>query len=169
MINKILFYISGFLPCRIIDRDNGTPYLERYYIGEFFGETFYLHRFVQSDTGEPLHNHPWRKGFSIILTGSYIEEVVNDLATFGCVTSIRNVRFVNRVNGNHFHRIMKAKPRTWTLFAHGPRSVVNGRVKGWGFLVRTLTGVEFAPYNSSPSQTWWVDALKGNRANRAPL
>lgn len=83
------------LPKRIITRDDGRPYLERYYLlGEpgglkYFDEgqreqrwwqkafswlpCVYLHRFVSSDEDPELHNHPW-KAKSLILSGGYVEE-----------------------------------------------------------------------------------------------
>lgn len=97
IVRSILTWFVRFarLPKRTITRDDGKPYLERWYLcGEpgglkYFpeGQTemrwwqraltrlpcIYLHRFVSSDDDEELHNHPW-EATSLILAGGYIEE-----------------------------------------------------------------------------------------------
>lgn len=97
IVRSILSWFVRFarLPKRTITRDDGKPYLERWYLcGEpgglkYFGEgqqtmrwwqraftrlpCIYLHRFVSSDDDEELHNHPW-EATSFILAGGYIEE-----------------------------------------------------------------------------------------------
>lgn len=148
MLNKLLMLITHHMPLRVIPINN-RPYLERYYVGQLFGATFYLHRFLTPDAERHLHNHPWGWGRSLVVRGSYNEEVVRDLSADGPLTSTRRIRWWNVVNGNHFHRIADAKPDTWTLFFHGPR--VPG--KGWGF----LEGREFVPF-SSASEGWWRTA-----------
>ena len=45
---------------------------KRYYVGQLFGVTVYLHRFVGCDGDPELHDHPWN-ALSIVLSGSYIE------------------------------------------------------------------------------------------------
>lgn len=55
---------------------NGKPYLTRYYV---FGKdrtwgNIYIHHFHSSDQGLELHNHPWKWGFSIVVSGGYFEE-----------------------------------------------------------------------------------------------
>jgi hypothetical protein len=78
MINRALFNLTSRLPCRLIKPDD-RPYLERYYVGQLFGVTFYLHRFVSADSERHVHNHPWTRGGSVILAGSYTEEIATDL------------------------------------------------------------------------------------------
>lgn len=97
IVRSILSWFVRFakLPKRTITRDDGKPYLERWYLcGEpgglkYFGEgqqtmrwwqkaltwlpCTYLHRFVASDDDEELHNHPW-EATSLILAGGYVEE-----------------------------------------------------------------------------------------------
>ena len=169
MINSILFHTSARLPCRLINRDDGERYLERYYLGQFAGATFYLHRFIKRDPGERLHNHPWGWGRSVVLTGAYIEERVDDFAESECVTHRATVRYTNRVDGNDFHRIAKVAPGTWTLFAHGPRLRYRGRLKGWGFLQPLEGGVLFVPHRTAANHTWWATAPAGKDADRAAL
>lgn len=109
MMRSFLQWFVRFLclPLRVITRDDGKPYLERWYLcGEAGGLKYfpdgqqkmrwwqhaftwlpcvYVHRFVASDDDEELHNHPW-EATSLILAGGYVEErldrseVVLDLA-----------------------------------------------------------------------------------------
>lgn len=185
MINKLLFKLSGRLPFRSITRDDGEPYLERYYVGQLFGVTFYLHRFVSSDEEPHLHNHPWKRGRALVLSGGYDEEVVVDLCPAlggsGCITKTQRIRWWNVVNGNTFHRISAASPGTWTLFMHGARQTIPARhdndpnppqgLKGWGFLQASMFReyTSFVPFVSSNTVRWWVTAPIGAEANRVPL
>ena len=177
MINKLLFKLSARLPCRHI-RVDGKPYLERYYLGQMFGATFYLHRFLSSDKEHHTHNHPWGWGRALVLRGGYDEEVATDLTTSsadGYLSETRRVRWWNRVDGSHFHRIANAKPGTWTLFFHGPRAKVDRghvtQLKGWGFLSRGDHCVTFTPYAPGPSEGagWWLTAPTGRDAGRVPF
>ncbi len=172
LADRALFWLSGFLPCRLIEID-GVPYLERYYLGQVFGVTCYLHRFVSSDSERHVHNHPWKRGGSLIICGSYEETNVLDLCPWGgpsgCITRQirRRAGSFHRVNGNTFHQIGQAEAGTWTLFVHGHRPTG----KGWGFLERRDlkddTVTVFSPYLSSSSQ-WWKFAPKGADAEREP-
>ncbi len=189
MINKILFYITGNLPCRLIKLDD-KPYLERYYLGVLFGITFYLHRFVSVDAERNVHNHPWWWSFSIILSGWYREAVAVDLcpavacADCGCVLEHHKRRWFNSIKGNTFHRIEELAPNTWTLFFHGERAVVGHEdvwvrgvrvrqplLKGWGFLERQGPLTVFRPFTRAPDEKldWWTDAPIGAAADRVPL
>lgn len=178
MIDALLYRYTGRRPCRLI-KVNAKPYLERYYLGQLFGWTFYLHRFVSSDPERHLHNHPWRRGFSVVLLGGYDEDVVTDLAPrapAGVLLFTRRVRWFNRVDGNHFHRIANAAPRTWTLFAHGPRQVITQAcgepvLKGWGFLEPAyLVGQHdvtvFRQHAPESEPEWWKSAPIGWLAGR---
>lgn len=119
MISHLLRAISNRLPCRII-ADKDQPYLERYYVGQAFGATFYLHRFVGSDPDRGKHDHPWNWARSLILSGWYLEETR---------AGTRPVRWYNRLTGDTFHRVVLPAGcrEVWTLFWHGPY------VKAWGF------------------------------------
>ena len=189
MINKLLYKLSGRLPCRLINRlpyqltnhEESLPYLERYYVGELFGVTFYLHRFVADAEERHLHNHPWTWSRAAVLTGSYIEEVATDICPFatpaggsGCITETRKIRWWNKINGNHFHKIVKTEPGTWTLFFHGARQRVKvgqcSKLKGWGFLENFCGAggqvvTVFRPFPVS-SREWWLTAPKGAEAGR---
>jgi hypothetical protein len=159
-MNRLLLWLSRNMPLRTIALDSG-PYLERYFVGQWFGVTVYLHRFLSADTERHLHNHPWGWGRSAVLSGAYDEESVVDICPHmpgGAVTVSRRVRWFNRVDGNHFHRISNAAPNTWTLFIHGPRQWVQRPDgvyvrKGWGFL-ENCTFVEYP----SAADDWWLRA-----------
>lgn len=182
LIDKLLYVLTARLPARLIKLDTG-PYLERYYVGTLFGVTFYLHRFVSSDTERHLHNHPWTWARALVLSGGYLEESVVDICPHagpdGVITKKTRVRFWNTVNGNLFHRISEAKPGTWTLFFHGERQQVDTghylTPKGWGFLERTyLVGVHdavvFRPFPSASTEWWKTAEMKtGATIGRAPL
>ena len=144
MINRLLFGLTAGLPCRLITLPSG-PYLERYWLGRWFGYTAYLHRFVSPDGERHLHNHPWHAR-SLVLAGGYVEEVVTDLTAEGPLTERHRVRWWSAVPANKFHRIAAVEPGTWTLFVHAPR--IPG--KGWGF----LQGREFTPDTTSPGPDW---------------
>ncbi|MCH9838633.1 hypothetical protein K0U83_23420 [bacterium] len=180
-MNKLLYRITAGLPARLINLDEGVPYLERYYVGQLFGVTFYLHRFVSSDRERHVHNHPWRWGRALVLSGGYDEEVPVDLCPHaspsGCVTETRKVRWWNKVDGGHFHRISNAAPGTWTLFFHGPKQRINkghcSKLKGWGFLenVYALGLHNVTVFTPWPVQSgeWWKDAKLGRDVGREPL
>ena len=179
MINRFLFWLSARLRIRKIDLASG-PYLERYYLGRVLGVTFYLHRFVSSDSERHLHNHPWGWGGSLILTGGYTEERALDLCPAagpsGCLVKYIERRWFNVVNGNTVHRIHNARPGTWSLFFHGPRVEVGEQLKGWGFFERLhiASGAQpesaavFRPYPVSHGN-WWERAPLGADAGRVPL
>lgn len=118
-MNRLLYWLAGLLPCRIIS-DDGQPYLERYYLATLFGVRFYLHRFVGDDPARGLHDHPWPWAFSLILRGHYLEETR---------AGTRLVRWWNWLTGDSFHRVRLIDGPVWTLFAHRA-----AYVKPWGFL-----------------------------------
>lgn len=165
MLGKLLFWLSGQLPCRLIN-DGARPYLERYYLGQLLGWTFYLHRFVDSDPARGLHDHPWSHAVSFVLAGSYLEETR---------AGVRRVRWFNRLTGDSFHRVVlpEGGRHVWTLFCHGPY------VKQWGFMRQLETALDedvliWVPYHygkddSSGSKRWWERAPRGkNEARRMP-
>ena len=128
-VSKVLYWVAGFLPCKII-WDGEHPYLERYYLfglgkdGRLFRA--YLHRFVASDPDRGVHDHPWKLAVSLVLTGGYFEERLQD----GKVVT-RRVRplTLNVIRGSDFHRVVLPEGKNaWSLFCH------TGWVKGWGFM-----------------------------------
>ena len=154
MMRAFLFWLTGYLPCRII-ADAGQPYLERYYVATFLGWQFYLHRFVASDPDRGLHDHPWPRAFSIILAGQYWEETRSGR---------RLVRWFNSLTGDTFHRVVLPHVGLyefpcWTLFFHRAK-----RTKPWGFWRPLGTGAIFEPYlypKEGDQTEWWTRAPKG--------
>lgn len=143
---------AKFLTPRVIlDRDGKTPYLSRYYIkggprmadgsSPFNpdgspkkdaiwpdGIGIYLHRFHKSDADGAVHNHPWKWAISLILSGGYWEDYVDDDEDNPTVrTRCLKVFDVNRISHNTFHRVDLRDTECWSLFITGPK------VSSWGF------------------------------------
>ena len=171
LVQRFLFFTSGFLPVRFI-KINNQPYLERYYLCKVLGFTFYLHRFVSGDSERSVHNHPWKSGGSLVLCGSYVESRVVDICPWadetGCILKTHVVSVYNAVNGNVFHRIDTAMPNTWTLFFHSEKLTK----KHWGWLSREYVGGELVTlFKTHPNVTpnnWWKKAPIGNLVPRCP-
>lgn len=174
MMRAFLFWLTGFLPCRIIN-DGDRPYLERYYLMTLFGHRFYIHRFVGSDPDRGLHDHPWPWAFSIILAGWYYEHTRRDQPAIDAVFG-RKVRWFNFLTGDSFHRVVlpvrypnsnMPDPellQCWTLFFH--RSTY---VKPWGFLrEKGQLGTVYTPHRSinSGADLWWKTASRRNNLMR---
>lgn len=133
--------------CRLIKREDNSPYLERYFING----SYYLHRFVARDVDYGVHDHPWRWAFSFIIIGAYLEKLRYGNAKFR--------RWFNYIGPNHFHQIVEAEPKTWTLFLTGKK------VKEWGF----LNNENYRIMKSQPGVKNYKDYPKGNVSGRAPL
>lgn len=167
LLNSFLYWLSGFLRCRII-LVAGQPYLERYFVADLFGLHVYLHRFLSSDDpAQGVHDHPWNGSLSLIPCGYYIEH--RRWKSYP-------VRWVNFIDGDKFHRVELVEGvATWSLFfAWDPKP---GRV--WGMIKRAkpiddrgdLSWV-FEPYrygapghNPKPSK-WWETHPRGRFAQR---
>jgi len=167
-VRRLLLAWSARLPCRLIQED-GRPYLERYYIGTPFGWRIYLHRFVGSDPDRGLHDHPWKRAYSIVLSGWYFDERRDGLHI---------IRFLNKLDGDTFHRVILPRDHylggglpaqavaampaeCWTLFVHKV-----GHAKPWGFLRPLDNGAAvFAPATypdgGNRSGEWWRTAPTG--------
>lgn len=177
-VAKALFLVSGGLPCRIIADVTG-PYLERYYLVTVFGVRFYLHRFVASDPGRGLHDHPWPWAGSVVLSGFYFE-----ITRAG----VRTVRWINGLVGDSFHRVvlpnehgqpwdmegapLGAAQPCWTLFFHRAKYV-----KPWGFFRPITEGQEpssakqWLPHNfpgdgEGAEDPWWLRVPIGRFEDR---
>lgn len=164
MMAKFLYWFTGYLPCRFIN-DGEHDYLERYYLFTIFGWRFYIHQFVGSDPDRGLHDHPFAKAYSLILSGWYFEETRS---------GTRRVRWFNSLTSDTFHRVIlpidwskgdaPEKP-CWTLFFHKA-----GDVKPWGFW-RPVEGdheafvnaAYFQPYTyarEGSQKDWWLTAKR---------
>lgn len=163
-MNRLLFWLAGFLPCRIIS-DDGRPYLERYYLCTLLGVRFYLHRFVGSDPARGLHDHPWAWAGSLVLAGCYFEERRGS-------GQLTKVRWFNWLLGDSFHRVVLPVIETveqpcWTLFFHRAELV-----KPWGFLrpMEGHTSMFWVPHNyprsgAGSGDRWWLWMPKGKNTN----
>lgn len=124
LMDRLLFKITESMPCRVIADEEG-PYLERYWVGERWGRTFYLHRFLASDPGDEMHNHPWAASCSLRLSGGYREE---RLTPDGPMITQKGL--LSFLDTKTYHRVI-IEPGThcWTLFWH-----TSEVVQKWGFL-----------------------------------
>lgn len=138
--------VPGYL--RVITRRAGELYLKRWALrphrpsGEN-GWRIYLHRFYAPDD-DGHHNHPWRWSFSIVLRGSYTEEVLSPAlgvpgAEWRLVKARRRVRWFNWIGPDKYHRIVSLYGPVWTLFFCGPVLPT-----GWGFWMPGRGHVPFA-------------------------
>lgn len=137
MIARLLAWISGRLPIRVIAIEHDA-YLLRYYVCGRLPERYfpgvkprlgwlpsiYLHHFLRPDRDRELHNHPWKWALSFMLVGGYEEE---RRRADGVVVT-RSVRFVNLIRHGDFHRVRRLRlHHAWSLIIAGPK------VSGWGF------------------------------------
>jgi hypothetical protein len=160
--------LGNRLPKFTIENE-GAPYLSRFYLirkgrsDDDFDEegvagfrekklnkylSVYLHYFHRGDEDASLHNHPWRRSYSLILTNGYREERW-DSKTKTVITRTLRPGSINRIMADDFHRVELLDPTrgAWTLFFTG------SRVKEpWGFW---WPGVhDFIPhYNFTRSRT----------------
>lgn len=160
LIEPLIHRITDHLPCRLINGERGEPYLERYYLAGLAGWHLYLHRFVDSDPDRGLHDHPWSRAVSLVLSGGYDELRARPDGSIGC----RRVRpgRINGLRGDTYHRVLLRSGPAWTLFAHGPR------VKGWGFKRHDEYQAMARDASESRHRDWWKRAPKG-RVVRARL
>jgi hypothetical protein len=154
MLERALFFLSGYLPIRFIARE-GERYLERYHLCKLGSVKLILHRFVSGDQDEEMHNHPWRWAVAIVLSGHYLEARPGQ-------PDRRLSRFqLNLLKADTFHRIVRCQPDTWTLFIHGRR------VQEWGFSDATQPET---PASIQPRYTnWYKTAPRGKDTDRYPL
>ncbi|MBB3046902.1 hypothetical protein FHR99_001138 [Litorivivens lipolytica] len=156
--------MSDHLPCKIIRGDKEHPYLERYYLCSVLGRRFYLHRFLGGDVDEALHNHPWKKSNSFLLTGGYRECIsrrrgTDDYRQLSIESRQLKAGHLNRIDADCLHRIVEAKPETWTVFWH-----TIPRVQPWGFVVDDENGENrFEEYANGRGADWYKRAPKGKR------
>lgn len=169
----LLQWIADRRPVRVIEADHlrgqgePQPYLVRYFLFRIGPLRFYLHKFLDSDPGTDLHNHPFRS-ISLILAGEYLEERKEGangevrynprrpftLAWIGLNTFHRVILELNALKQDtHRIRHLYGVP-VWSLFVTG------SRVQFWGFL-RDDTKVEQAARQSSDADPWWRRVPKG--------
>lgn len=146
---------SPLLWVRHLLRSRGLPYMSRYSVLKQrpSGQNewrIYLHQFLSGDDAGH-HNHPFRYSLSLVLWGSYTEEI---LRPEGDITT-RRVRWCNWINAERYHRIVSLHPgpgakSVWTLFMAGPLArKPDGTLKGWGFWVVGRGHVSHLEYNNT--------------------
>ena len=159
LINQLLFKLSSYCRCRVINGPDKAPYLERYHLLRLpFGYRVYLHRFVASDPGRGLHNHPWGRAMSLVLSGQYWETRMADARQENKIIK-RQIKAgsFNWINGKIFHRINLAEnSECWSLFIHSPNT------QRWGFLQQDQHRFAFHDHNQVVHQQsdpmWWKTA-----------
>ena len=153
--NRLLYRLSAYCRCRVIDGPDQQPYLERYHLLRLpLGYQVYLHRFVASDPGRGLHNHPWKRALSLVLCGGYEETRMLDAQADNRLQHrwLRPGRF-NLISGEVFHRInLPAGTECWSLFIHAPRA------KSWGFMQQKGYRDHDEVVTAASNPLWWKQA-----------
>ena len=156
-LKYLLYRLSAYCRCRVINGPDDQPYLERYHLLRLpLGYQVYLHRFVASDPGRGLHNHPWKRAISLVLSGGYQETRMLD-AKAGNVLQRRwlHAGCFNLISGEVFHRVnIPENSECWSLFIHAPKP------KAWVFMQQQ----QYRDHNEIVSQAsnplWWKQAQR---------
>lgn len=136
----------------IMDREDGQPYLERYYLflkdRKNFPFNIFLHKFLKGDPDDDVHDHPWPYA-TLILWGGYYEYIpfFNEMGEMTCeVQKWRGPGHFRSCSANSYHRIeLKPGVSCYTLFMPGKQK------RDWGFLVND-EWVQHEQYFSSRRQ-----------------
>ncbi len=148
LVRKACEALSKRLPARLITNDDGSPYLERFFVyrrkwGVKILPSVYLHRFHSSDEGRDLHNHPWRSSLSFVLAGGYREFrlMVDDEGMDQQVVEklVKPFSF-NWITSDDYHRVELLEADAWSLFFAGKRT------QDWGFWLEKAQ--EHVPWKS---------------------
>ena len=156
-LNRLLYRLSAYLRCRVINGPDDQPYLERYHLLRLpFGYRAYLHRFVASDPGRGLHNHPWRHAVSLLLCGHYEETRMLRARAGNALHSRRlGAGSLNYISGDVYHRINLGEgSECWSLFVHAPKT------RDWGFLRRDRYWDHNEVVSQPSNPLWWKQALR---------
>lgn len=160
---KLLHAIAKRRPLKQIFFEE-VPYIERFYLGQTRGFTYYLHRMLGPDPDRDLHNHPWRIAFSKVLYGSYIERRLDfgfqrrkiEHVPASVINNIRGYYYYNAVSNNNvirehtWHTIVEIKePETWTLFWH------SAWFRPWGFLSQEGFKAGTSRVDAQEGDEWW--------------
>lgn len=155
LFNRLLYRLSAYCRCRVINGPDRQPYLERYHLMRLpFGYQVYLHRFVASDPGRGLHNHPWKRALSFVLCGVYEETRMLDARADNRLEKrwLRPGR-CNYISGDVFHRInIPADSECWSLFIHAPKA------GSWGFLKQHEYHDHSEIVTQASNPMWWKQA-----------
>lgn len=122
---RIAKLLARHLPRKTLYGVTG-PYLTRYRILETKPLRIFIHQFHRSDEDEELHNHPWGRAISLILSGGYDEE--QRVRGSDRVASCRfRPGTINIIDAEDFHRVDLLDDEVWTLIVAGRR------IQDWGF------------------------------------
>lgn len=140
-----------------IGDDGEGPYLRRWTLLSAFGWKLYLHRFMRSDTGRDLHDHPCDV-ICFVFRGRYVETTIADppLAaacepgppiTMKPSLKVCAAPCLRRFRAEHIHRIdlfSENEGRTWSLCLFFPKR------KPWGFILDNGTWIRWDAYPRKP-------------------
>jgi len=163
MIDALCWWIVTILYNRVrVIHVQGKPYLLRCYLkhgGILPG--IYLHYFFAGDEERHLHNHPWKKSRSFILTCGYTEERLAFAPNGGLfVETFERKPFTwNKITSKDFHRVKLSQGNPWTVFISGKK------FQDWGFFdVETSRYVSHLDHFDNTKETGLVTDAAGNPA-----
>jgi hypothetical protein len=119
----LYFYADKMFSKKVISRANTGVYLIRYrLIPNNKYMNIYLHKFMDSDLDEALHDHPW-KSVGILLNGCYLEHIPKDYNKW-IKENDRETKVIKRYpfipiyrSAETIHRIeLIDKKPIWTIF-----------------------------------------------------
>ena len=131
--------LARFFPerYRVVPRiDDGRPMLRQFRLFSWC----YLQSFCCEDQLEQFHRHRWGRMYSIVLSGSFVEERYP-----GELYIPHSAPSLYTMTDTVIHRIAYVAPRTWTLF------FMLGNSRQWGYYRRP-------EYLYTP----WYDAVPKN-------
>lgn len=163
VVNSLLWKFVELFPRKVdVIHTENEPYLLRFHFkhcGKLPG--IYLHYFYKSDTDRHLHNHPWRRSTSLILSGGYRETRMRPEVS----TKSQTIQFllpgrINKIDEKDFHKVELLSNKTWTLF------ISRDRIQNWGFWVdgKFIPHWEYNPDENTANGTYVTDLL-GNPKN----
>lgn len=137
VVDRFCWFLVRTFPSRVREIEvEGDKYLLRFYLKHSSSRLpgLYLHHFYRGDQDRDLHNHPWNKSISFILTGGYVEERLPEKEkgkpNYRVTTRKVGPGSFNVIKADDFHRVDLIGRSTWTLFTSGKK------IKGWGFMLR---------------------------------
>lgn len=142
LIERVCKRVASWCQLRAITREDGAPYLDRYYlfgnVPKYFPDeirprlawlpwTFFLHHFRDSDRDVELHNHPWKTSVSLVIAGGYVEErrhaVDRGISHWNPehIVKSRTVKpgRINVIRATDYHRVTLLGKDAWTIFVTG--------------------------------------------------
>lgn len=134
---------------------DGKLYLSRWHIfgdGSGRGWEIYLHHLHEVDSYRWLHNHPWPWFLSIVLWGSYRQEVFSRNKQ---VKKTQHIRWINLFRGQDRYHSLRELPRghAWTLVVIPAK---NDHL--WGYWNETVQAHEVDDNRNDPEAgTFTVD------------